>query len=64
MVKALKKNLKPGENPLYKIANSRKKHEVLNRRVNGEDRNVGRVRAKLDHWHHLYLFLISAMLGN
>jgi hypothetical protein len=35
------------ENPFDKFANSRKKHEVLNRRVKGEDRNVGRAREKV-----------------
>jgi len=34
------------ENPFDKFANSRKKHDILNRRVKGEDRNVGRARAK------------------
>jgi nucleolar protein 14 len=34
------------ENPFDKFANSRKKHEILNRKVKGEDRNVGRARAK------------------
>ena len=38
---------KPKENPFEKFANSRKKHEVLNRRVKGEDRNVGRARLKV-----------------
>jgi hypothetical protein len=33
-------------NPFDKFANSKKKHEVLNRRVKGEDRNVGRALAK------------------
>ena len=33
-------------NPFDKFANSKKKHEVLNRRVKGEDRNVGRTLAK------------------
>lgn len=35
------------ENPFDKFANARKKHEVLNRRVKGEDRDVGRARAKV-----------------
>jgi hypothetical protein len=35
---------KEKENPFDKFANARKKHEVLNRRVKGEDRNVGRAR--------------------
>jgi hypothetical protein len=34
------------ENPFDKFANSRKKHEVLNRKVKGEDRNVGRALTK------------------
>lgn len=34
------------ENPFDKFANARKKHEVLNRRVKGEDRNMGRAREK------------------
>ena len=44
-----KKNLmtKPVENPFDKFSNSRKKFEVVNRRVKGEDRNVGRARAKV-----------------
>ena len=39
-------SLKNQENPFDKFANARKKHDVLNRRVKGEDRNVGRARAK------------------
>ena len=35
------------ENPFDKFANPRKKHDILNRRVKGEDRNVGRARAKV-----------------
>jgi hypothetical protein len=38
---------KPMENPFDKFSNSRKKFEVVNRRVKGEDRNVGRARAKV-----------------
>ena len=38
---------KKAENPFDKFANSRKKHEVLNRKVKGEDRNVGRAREKV-----------------
>lgn len=34
------------ENPFDKFANAKKKHDVLNRRVKGEDRNVGRALAK------------------
>lgn len=34
------------DNPFDKFANARKKHEVLNRKVKGEDRHVGRARAK------------------
>jgi hypothetical protein len=33
-------------NPFDKFSNSKKKHEVINRRVKGEDRNVGRARDK------------------
>ena len=33
-------------NPFDKFSNSKKKHEVLNRRVKGEDRNVGRALAR------------------
>jgi len=33
-------------NPFDKFSNAKKKHEVVNRRVKGEDRNVGRARAK------------------
>jgi len=35
------------ENPFDKFSNPRKKHDVLNRKVKGEDRNVGRARAKV-----------------
>lgn len=37
------------ENPFDKFANARKKHEVLNRRVKGEDRNMGRAREKVTY---------------
>ena len=40
------KKSKVAENPFDKFANSKKKHEVLNRRVKGEDRNVGRARER------------------
>jgi hypothetical protein len=43
---AAKPGAKP-ENPFDKFANARKKHEVLNRRVKGEDRNMGRAREKV-----------------
>lgn len=39
---------KKKENPFDKFANSKKKHEVVNRRVKGEDRNVGRARGKVN----------------
>jgi hypothetical protein len=42
-----RKSKKPAENPFEKFANARKKHEVVNRRVKGEDRNVGRARSKV-----------------
>lgn len=35
---------KVADNPFEKFANSKKKHEVINRRVKGEDRNVGKAR--------------------
>jgi hypothetical protein len=35
------------DNPFDKFANNRKKHDVLNRKVKGEDRNVGRARSKV-----------------
>jgi hypothetical protein len=38
---------KLSENPFDKFSNNKKKHEVVNRRVKGEDRNVGRARAKV-----------------
>lgn len=40
------KKAKLSENPFDKFSNAKKKHDVLNRRVKGEDRNVGRARAK------------------
>ncbi len=40
------KKTKPVENPFDRFANPRKKHDVLNRRVKGEDRHVGRAKAK------------------
>lgn len=42
---------KLSENPFDRFANARKKHEVVNRRVKGEDRNVGRARAKVLYMH-------------
>ncbi len=42
-----KKAKKPAENPFDKFANSKKKHDVINRKVKGEDRNVGRARGKV-----------------
>jgi hypothetical protein len=35
------------QNPFDVFANSRKKHDIINRKVKGEDRNVGRARAKV-----------------
>ena len=40
------KAAKANENPFDKFANARKKHEVINRKVKGEDRNMGRAREK------------------
>ena len=45
--KKLYEKKKASENPFDKFANARKKHEVINRKVKGEDRNVGRARAKV-----------------
>ena len=45
-VKAAKPT-KAAENPFDRFANPRKKHDVVNRRVKGEDRNVGRARGKV-----------------
>jgi hypothetical protein len=45
--KKLNEKKKEKENPFDRFANARKKHEVLNRKVKGEDRNVGRARAKV-----------------
>jgi hypothetical protein len=39
--------VKKKENPFDKFANARKKHDVLNRKVKGEDRDVGRARSKV-----------------
>ena len=51
------------ENPFDKIANAKKKHDVLNRKVKGEDRNVGKARAKVRHmWFGLIIF--SDMVAN
>lgn len=44
------KALKQPDNPFDRFANARKKHEVLNRKVKGEDRNVGRARAKVSKY--------------
>jgi hypothetical protein len=43
---ATKKSAGAAENPFDKFANARKKHDVVNRRVKGEDRNVGRALSK------------------
>jgi len=44
--KSRKDKAKISENPFDKFQNSRSKHEVVNRRVKGEDRDVGRAREK------------------
>lgn len=46
MTKINKKKATTKENPFDKFANPRKKHEILNRKVKGENRNVARARAK------------------
>lgn len=45
-VSSSKNDTKTNNNPFDKFANSKKKHEVLNRRVKGEDRDVGRAKRK------------------
>lgn len=56
--KAAFQAMKPkADNPFDKFANARKKHDVLNRKVKGEDRNVGRARAKVSlSWSPLLSF--------
>ena len=34
-------------NPFDKFSNAKKKHEVLNRKVKGEERNVAKARSKV-----------------
>jgi hypothetical protein len=51
VARRMPKKKKPVENPFDKFANSKKKHEVINRKVKGEDRNVGRARAKVSMSH-------------
>ena len=41
-----KKMTKAKENPFDKFSNAKKKHDVINRKVKGEDRNIGRAREK------------------
>ena len=41
------KKKKEVDNPFDKFANAKKKHEVVNRKVKGEDRHVGRARDKV-----------------
>jgi hypothetical protein len=45
-IRKVKRILTKPENPFDKFANARKKHDVINRKVKGEDRNVGRALAK------------------
>lgn len=52
---------KKQENPFEKFANSKKKHEVINRRVKGEDRNVGRARGKV-FFILIFFFFFSSFL--
>ena len=52
------------ENPFDKFANARKKHEVINRRVKGEDRNVGRARSKVSEFEKLFVPILIPVLGN
>eukprot|EP01031_Cornospumella_fuschlensis_P029575 gene29575-35700_t len=43
---AIEQKAKAKSNPFDKFANNRQKHAILNRKVKGEDRDVGRARAK------------------
>lgn len=43
------KNAGRSENPFDKFNNSKKKHEVVNRRVKGDERDVGRAKQKVQH---------------
>lgn len=43
----IRQKQKAAENPFDRFSNSKKKHDVINRKVKGEDRNVGRARAKV-----------------
>jgi hypothetical protein len=56
------KKVARSENPFDKFANSRKKHEVLNRRVKGEDRDVGRAKNKVSLRHAYPGLSISLVL--
>ena len=47
------------ENPFDKFANPRKKHEVLNRRVKGEDRDVGRAKKRVSDVPKVYYYASS-----
>ena len=59
------KAIKSSENPFDKFSNNRKKFEVVNRRVKGEDRNVGRARAKV-HRNPISnrRFIVIDLVGN
>ena len=49
------------ENPFDKFANNRKKHEVINRRVKGEDRNVGRAREKVLYFYCYHMIFFNVI---
>ena len=54
---------KMSENPFDRFANAKKKHEVINRKVKGEDRNVGRARAKVFKYciYMIYFSILSLL---
>lgn len=58
------KTAKVAENPFDKFANPRKKHDVLNRKVKGEDRNVGKARGKVTVVESLLFFEAHKSVGN
>ena len=59
--KDIKKLKKKNENPFEKFGNSKKKHEVINRRVKGEDRDIGRARGKVNHKFNFLLLFLSLL---
>lgn len=54
----IRQKQKQAENPFDRFSNAKKKHEVVNRRVKGEDRNVGRARGKVRAPHALSAIVV------